>query len=68
MTDQLFGILLQLWMSSDPWPLSEDEQNRFEAELMYEATKRGFVDHLDAFHRFVVDDVKYECRRVGNVK
>ena len=50
MTDYEFRVLLNLWMVSDPWPLSEKEGEAFHSFMERKSVGRGYTDIVDAFH------------------
>lgn len=50
MSDDLFMLLMNLMMVSDPWPLSEHEQTLLNEALDLEASKRGYESWIDAIH------------------
>lgn len=50
MNDKLFRTLLSLWMCSDPWPLTLEEQDVLEFALNEESVKRGYKDMIGAYH------------------
>lgn len=52
MSDKIFRILLDLFMVSDPWPLSKESNDLLEAELNEEAALRGYDAWEVAFHEF----------------
>lgn len=54
--DEAFRVLLDLFMVSDPWPLSDREKNKMYAFLTAEASKRGYDGWVGAYHEFEVDD------------
>jgi hypothetical protein len=47
-----FRALLDLFMVSDPWPLTDIQQDYIEELIEYEATQRGFETWVDAYHEF----------------
>lgn len=52
MNDEELRAFLNLLMISDPWPLSENEQNILDEFAQRESKKRGYKDWIDAFHAF----------------
>lgn len=52
MSDEIFRILLDLFMVSDPWPLAKESNDLLEAELNRESTARGYDAWQVAFHEF----------------
>ena len=52
MSDELVRVLLHLWMVSDPWPLSREAKEVFEAALQIECDKRGFECLVSAYQDF----------------
>jgi len=55
MNDYAFRVLLSLYMVSDPWPLSTDDNVHMEMFLNKEANDRGFDNWIDAYHNFPGD-------------
>lgn len=45
-----YKALLALFMCSDPWPASNEEQSHVETLLNREAKLRGFDNWVDAYH------------------
>lgn len=54
MEDELFRVLLDLWMVCDPWPLGVESSEEFEGALHREALRRNFPDIVGAYHEFKV--------------
>lgn len=54
MEERLFRALLNLYMSSDPWPAGEWDQKHVLAGIEAESTRRGYSSWIDAFHQFEV--------------
>ena len=52
MNDYAFRVLLSLYMVSDPWPLSTDDNVAMEMFLNEQASDRGFRNWIDAYHNF----------------
>ena len=52
MSDKVFRVLLDLFMISDPWPLSKESNDLLETELNGESVKRGYEVWEVAFHEF----------------
>jgi len=50
--DRPFRVLLDLYMVSDPWPLSDESSGVLFAFLDAEASKRGYDTWVDAYHEF----------------
>lgn len=61
MSDEEFRALLDLWMCSDPWPVTDisahevrvcsDKNHALVTGLLdREATNRGYTDVVDAYH------------------
>lgn len=55
-SDDAFRVLLDLYMVSDPWPLSDRENGVLFAFLSAEASKRGFDSWTEAYHEFDPSD------------
>lgn len=55
MNDYAFRVLLSLYMVSDPWPLTADENVAMEMYLNKESSERGFENWIDAYHNFPGD-------------
>lgn len=54
LSHQQFVAVLEWFMVSDPWPLSETTHNIMLNLLNAEAEKRGYANWVDAYHRFKV--------------
>jgi len=54
MSDKEFRVLLNLFMVSDPWPLTDSEQEQMEEMLNREAVKRGHENWVVAYHEIKV--------------
>ena len=52
MDDRIFEVLLNWFMVSDPWPLTEKEHDMIEAFLDEESKKRGEDNWVCAYHRW----------------
>ena len=52
MTDDEFRMMLDLWMVSDPWPLSGRDSRTLHGMLTRLSKERGFVDTIAAYHDF----------------
>lgn len=50
MSDRLFGIILVLFMASDPSPLTADDHNVLTAVLNANSKLRGHNNWVDAYH------------------
>lgn len=50
--DPAFRVLLDLYMVSDPWPLTDTDKGVMFGFLTAEAHKREFDDLMDAYHEF----------------
>lgn len=50
LSDKQFRVLLDLFMVSDPWPLSDGEFATVEKLLMSESNAREFNSYTDAYH------------------
>jgi len=51
MSDKAFRVLLDLFMVSDPWPLTEEARHEYEQILCAEASRRGHNGWVEAYHR-----------------
>lgn len=51
MSDKTFRVMLDLFMCSDPWPLSEESRREYERALESEASRRGHNGLVEAYHR-----------------
>jgi len=47
-----FRTALSWFMSSDPWPMGESERAYVQQRLDAASKKSGYLDWIDAFHRF----------------
>jgi len=56
MNDHEFRMLLNLYMISDPWPLTPEEDDTCAVLLNTEAKKRGFSGWVPAYHKFKPED------------
>lgn len=56
LTDLEFRMLLDLWMVSDPWPLSPGANDTLEGLLTMETSLRGFESIVEAFHAMHVPE------------
>jgi len=56
LSDPQFRSLLDLFMCSDPWPISDqgtgDGHKTIESLLDIEAKSRGYIDWVGAYHEF----------------
>ena len=52
MTDDEFRMMLDLWMVSDPWPLSGRDSRTLHDMLMRLSKERGFEGIVAAYHDF----------------
>lgn len=52
LSDDVFRVLLDLYMVSDPWPLSSAADDTLHALIDAEGQARGFGDWVTAYHRF----------------
>lgn len=50
MSDKTFRVLLDLFMVSDPWPLSEEGRREYEQVITAEASRRGHNGWVEAYH------------------
>ncbi len=58
-----FRMLLNLWMVSDPWPLTSEENQALEKMLEREAKAREYESLVDAYHLFgAIDAATKESR------
>jgi len=62
MSDEMFRTLLNLWMVSDPWPLSDAEKTIFDDELLVECRNRNYQYIEDAYHDEPNDPIKTHNR------
>lgn len=53
LSDLEFRSLLNLWMSSDPWPCDGVSGESLLKLLDEESVKRGFDTWVDAYHNFI---------------
>lgn len=51
MTDRQFGLVLSMFMCSDPSSLDLAEDVELEEFLDEESQRRGYLDWIDAYHR-----------------
>jgi hypothetical protein len=51
MSDKTFRVLLDLFMVSDPWPLSEEANEEYTQLLNTESLRRGHNSWVEAYHR-----------------
>lgn len=51
MTNKEFRALLDLFMMSDPWPLTQAANDIVQGILDREAKARGLTDWIDAYHK-----------------
>lgn len=51
MSDKIFRVLLDLFIFSDPWPLTEEAQREYEQVIEAEAIRRGHNGWVEAYHR-----------------
>ena len=51
MSDKAFRVMLDLFMVSDPWLLSEEARHEYEQVLEAEASRRGHNGWVEAYHR-----------------
>lgn len=56
MDDEQFRMLLDLWMVSDPWPLSDDANVTLTRMLDAESERRGYDNYVVAYHEFRVSE------------
>lgn len=54
MNDEEFRALLDLYMVSDPWPLTSEKSNTIRKLLSGEAQERGFDGWVEAYHEMEV--------------
>lgn len=52
LSDDVFRVLLDLYMVSDPWPLTDAADVILHALIDSEGQARGFTDWVTAYHRF----------------
>ncbi len=52
MTDAQFSSFLNLMMCSDPWPITDVENDHLTCFADMEAAKRGYGDWIEAYHAF----------------
>jgi hypothetical protein len=50
--DEVFRLLLDLYMVNDPWPLSDRENGQMLGFLIAECHKRGYESWTRAYHEF----------------
>ena len=50
MIDDIFLIMLEWFMVSDPWPLDEAKHDKIEFVLNIESKNRGYDTWVDAYH------------------
>lgn len=53
MSDEQFRALMNLIMLSDPTPLPQPEDEAIQQLADEEAQKRGFLNWIEAYHRFL---------------
>lgn len=51
MCERTFRVMLDLFMVSDPWPLSEAAQSEYLKLLETESNLRGYDSWVEAYHR-----------------
>ena len=57
MKNNEFRAFLNLMMCSDPWPTSSPDDHESLLEIANQLSiERGFIDWIDAYHRFLQDD------------
>ena len=55
--DDVFRVLLDLHMVSDPWPLNAEQHGMMLAFLECEASERGYKSWVEAYHEFNAEEV-----------
>lgn len=50
MDTNIFAILLNLFMCSDPWPTTDEEHDALESYLTSIAKSKGYSDWIEAYH------------------
>jgi len=50
MSPQVFRVLLDLFMCSDPWPMDDSSHAVMLAFVESESKRLGFSDWIEAFH------------------
>ncbi len=55
MSDEQFRALLNLYMCSDPWPASPEDQETVLDLLNEQSIDRGYLDWTEAYHEHEAD-------------
>lgn len=62
--DEVFRVLLDLIMCSDPWPLEEDDEDVLMDAVEARSRLRGYNDFSEAYHEFEPSDDSEPYERV----